>query len=124
MAEALLNARGGGRFQAFSAGSHPKGQVHPLALETLRRHAVPTGDPRSKSWDVFAAPAAPAMEFIFTVCDNAAGEICPLWPGRPVTAHWSVADPAAVEGSERERQHAFDEAFQDLDERIRQFIGP
>lgn len=124
MAEALLNARGGGRFQAFSAGSHPKGHVHPLALETLRRHAVPTGDPRSKSWDAFAAPAAPAMDFIITVCDNAAGEICPLWPGRPVTAHWSVVDPAAVEGPEHTRRHAFDEAFRDLDERIRQFIGP
>jgi arsenate reductase len=99
IAEALLNHWGKGRFRAFSAGSHPKGQVHPLALEVLQRVHVPVGDPRSKSWDEFATPDAPPLDFVFTVCDNAAQEVCPIWPGQPMTAHWGLADPAAVEGT-------------------------
>jgi arsenate reductase (thioredoxin) len=123
IAEALLNHRGQGRFRAFSAGSHPKGAVHPMALETLRAHQVPAGAPRSKSWDEFAAPGALAMDMIVTVCDNAAGEVCPLWPGRPITAHWSINDPAAVEGGEDVRLRAFDKAFQELDARIKDFTA-
>src|SRR5215831_3102559 len=111
LAEALLNYRGRGQYQAFSAGSHPKGQVHPLALETLRTHDVPFTPPRSKSWNEFAKPGAPVMDFVFTVCDNAAGEVCPIWPGNPVTAHWGVPDPAAVEGSDTEKWLAFRKAF-------------
>ena len=124
LAEALLNYRGRDRYRAFSAGSHPKAAVHPLALETLRRHAVPISEPRSKSWDEFATPGAPAMDVVITVCDNAAGEVCPVWPGRPITMHWSIADPAAVEGSPDDRRRAFDEAFLELDRRIHAFIGP
>lgn len=114
MAEALLNHHGAGRFRAFSAGSHPKGDVHSLALDTLRRHQVPVGDPRSKSWAEFAAPGAPSMDIILTVCDDAAGEVCPVWPGRPATAHWGVADPASAPGSPDEQQRAFDRAYQSL----------
>jgi arsenate reductase (thioredoxin) len=123
LAEALLNYRGGGRYRAFSAGSHPKGEVHPLALETLRRHHVPFGEVRSKNWSEFAAPGAPAMDFVFTVCDNAAGEVCPVWPGQPITAHWGIADPAAVVGSEDERRRAFAKAFRELDTRIQLFTS-
>ena len=98
LAEAILNREGGGRFRAFSAGSFPKGEVHPAAIRLLNELGYATGDFRSKSWDEFAAPGAPELDFIFTVCDNAAGETCPVWPGRPVTAHWGIEDPAAVEG--------------------------
>jgi len=107
MAEALLNFRGQGRFRAFSAGSHPRGEVHPLAIETLDRHGVPIGEVRSKSWDEFAAPEAPPLDFVFTVCDRAAAEVCPIWPGQPMTAHWGVPDPAAVEGSDEEKRKQF-----------------
>ncbi|HUK00762.1 MAG TPA: arsenate reductase ArsC [Steroidobacteraceae bacterium] len=119
LAEALLNNRGRGRFRAYSAGSFPKGQVHPLALELLKRSNLPTEGLRSKSWDEFAAPGAPQMHFIFTVCDNAAGEVCPVWPGMPMTAHWGIADPAAVEGTESERVSAFHKALNELDSRIK-----
>jgi arsenate reductase len=123
IAEALLNHVSAGRFRAFSAGSHPKGQVHPLALELLRRMQLPTSGLRSKSWDEFAATDAPRMDFVFTVCDNAANEVCPIWPGQPITAHWSIADPAAVEGTQEERERAFDLAYRDLDARIRNFVS-
>src|SRR6185437_8433587 len=98
MAEALLNREGAGRFRAFSAGSHPKGDVHPMALEVLRSLGFETGDLRSKSWEEFAAPDAPQLDLVVTVCDNAAGEVCPIWPGKPIRAHWGIEDPAAFEG--------------------------
>jgi protein-tyrosine-phosphatase len=120
LAEALLNARGRGRFRAFSAGSRPKGQVHPMALETLERKGLATGGLRSKSWHEFSAPNAPHLDFIFTVCGNAAREECPHWPGRPVTAHWGVDDPAAVEGPEQAA--ALERAFRELDARITRFL--
>lgn len=123
MAEALLNARGNGRFKAHSAGSHPKGRVHPQALETLRRNGLPTDGLRSKSWNEFSTPGAPQLDFVFTVCDNAAAEVCPVWSGEPITAHWGVADPAAVEGTDEEKRQAFDEAFHELDARIRRLSG-
>lgn len=123
LAEALLNDRGRGRYRAFSAGSHPKGDVHPLAFDTLRRHHVDFGELRSKSWNEFVKPGAPVMQYIVTVCDNAAGEVCPVWPGHPATAHWGIADPAAATGSEDDRRRAFDETFAELDERIQAFIG-
>jgi arsenate reductase len=118
LAEALLNARGAGRFRAHSAGSHPKGHVHPLAIETLQRNRLSTDGLRSKSWNEFAAPDAPKLDFVFTVCDHAARETCPVWPGQPVTAHWSIADPAALEGSDADRARAFDDTFRELDARI------
>ena len=117
LAEAILNRRGGGRFRAFSAGSHPTGTVNPGALELLERLGIPTDGLRSKAWHEYAAPGAPALDCVITVCDNAAGESCPVWPGQPVTAHWGVADPAAVAGT-AERAAAFREAFQTLDRRI------
>lgn len=117
LAEALLNHLGRGRFQAFSAGSFPKGVVHPMAIELLRRMDLPTQDLRSKSWDEFAVPGAPTLDFIVTVCDNAAGEVCPIWPGKPVTAHWGIADPAAVE-DEVQRERAFRKALAELEARI------
>ena len=107
LAESLLNHWGHGKFRAFSAGSFPKGQVHPMALELLKRMNLPAEGFRSKSWDEFAAPGAPLIDFIFTVCDNAAGEVCPVWPGKPTTAHWAIADPAAVEGTDAEKAFAF-----------------
>lgn len=107
LAEALLNDMGKGRFRAFSAGSHPKGAVHPLALQELISRRIPTDGLRSKSWEEFASPGAPAMDFVFTVCDQAAGEVCPVWPGQPVTAHWGMPDPAAVEGSDEAMARAF-----------------
>jgi arsenate reductase (thioredoxin) len=107
MAEAILNKLGAGRFRAFSAGSHPKGAVHPLALRELARLGLPTEGLASKHWSVFATPDAPKMDFIFTVCDSAAGETCPQWPGRPVTAHWGIEDPAAVEGTDVQKEAAF-----------------
>jgi arsenate reductase len=123
MAEALLNHLGKGRFRAFSAGSHPAGRVNPLALATLERNHVPASDARSKSWEEFATPEAPPMHFVFTVCDHAAQETCPIWPGHPTTGHWSIADPAAVEGSNEEKQRAFDLAFRDLSARIGSFAS-
>jgi arsenate reductase len=122
IAEALLNHLGAGRFQAFSAGSFPKGAVHPLALETLSRQGLPSSRFRSKSWDEFSGADAPAMDVIFTVCDNAAKENCPMWPGHPITAHWSVEDPAAVEGSREEKLRAFERAYRDLEERTTAFL--
>jgi arsenate reductase len=110
LAEGLLNEIGRGRFRAYSAGSHPKGTVHPLALNELARLRVPTDGFRSKSWDEFTRPGAPEMDFVFTVCDQAAGELCPMWPGRPVTAHWGMPDPAAVDGAEKVREQAFRDA--------------
>lgn len=121
LAEALLNRRGGGRFRAFSAGSHPTGRVNPLAIKLLDSLGFETSGFRSKSWDEFAAADAPQMDFIFTVCDQAAGEMCPLWPGVPMTAHWGIPDPAAVEGDDETRLQAFREAFQTLDHRITLF---
>ena len=123
LAESLLNHRGRGRFHGFSAGSFPKGQVHPIAVEILRRMNLPTQNLRSKSWDEFAAPGAPSIDFIFTVCDNAAGEVCPVWPGNPMTAHWGIADPAAVEGSDAERAFAFRQALHELETRIKIFTS-
>jgi arsenate reductase len=123
LAEAILNDRGKGRFKAFSAGSHPKGTVHPLALVLLERSGLATGNLRSKPWDEFALPGAPAMDFVFTVCDNAAGEVCPVWPGHPMTAHWGVPDPAAVEGTEVEQTNAFRAAFRMLGRRIELFMA-
>lgn len=123
IAEALLRHRGKDRFRAFSAGSHPKGEVHPLALEVLRRHHIPTDSLRSKSWDEFATPGSPPLDFVFTVCDRAAAEVCPLWPGQPVTAHWGTSDPAAVEGTDEERVRAFNNAFRELDARLKIFTS-
>ncbi|OWQ91455.1 protein-tyrosine-phosphatase [Roseateles aquatilis] len=107
LAEGLLNHLGRGRFQAYSAGSHPRGAVHPLALKELSEPGIPTDGFRSKSWEEFAQPGAPEMDFVFTVCDQAAGEVCPVWPGQPLTAHWGMPDPAAVEGSDDAKQQAF-----------------
>jgi len=118
LAEAILDHRGDGRFRAFSAGSHPVGRVNPHALALLEKAGLPTGDLRSKSWDEFAAPGSPPLDFIFTVCDNAAGEVCPLWPGQPVTAHWGLPDPAAVQGSDADTAKAFHDTFVALERRI------
>lgn len=118
LAEAYLNSAGKGRFQAYSAGSHPGGKVNPFAIELLAKHRIAADATRSKSWDEFAKPGAPALDFVFTVCDNAAGEICPIWPGQPVTAHWGVADPAAATGSDEEKRRAFQRAFAELSARI------
>jgi arsenate reductase len=123
IAEALINQWGRGKFQGFSAGSHPKGTVHPIALELLEHMKLPTEGLRSKSWDEFAALGAVPLDFVFTVCDNAAGEVCPYWRDQPMTAHWGVPDPAAVEGSEIEQWLAFREAFRLLDNRIRIFTS-
>jgi len=123
MAEALLEHWGRGRFKAYSAGSFPKGAVHLLALDLLEKAHLDTRNLRSKSWDEFAKPAAPAMDFVFTVCDRAASEVCPAWPGNPVTAHWGVPDPAAVEGSEADKNRAFRYAFQALETRIKLFTS-
>lgn len=123
MAEVILNRMGAGKFHAFSAGSHPKGEVHPLALALLRRFNYPVENLRSKNWSEFAAPGAPSMDFVFTVCDKAAAEVCPAWPGQPMTAHWGVADPAAVEGDEITRLAAFRTAFRELENRIRIFVS-
>lgn len=121
LAEALMNRWGQGKFQAYSAGSHPTGTVNPFALAVLHKVGIATEHARSKSWDEFAAPSAPQMDFIFTVCDNAAGEACPYWPGHPMTAHWGVADPAAVEGTPMEKERAFWSAFWTLEARIKLF---
>ena len=123
LAEALLNSLGEGRFRAFSAGSFPKGQVHPMALELLKRSNLPAEGFRSKSWDEFAAPGAPPIDFVITVCDNAAGEVCPVWPGKPMTAHWGIADPAAVEGTDAEKAIAFRKALMELETRVKLFTS-
>jgi len=123
MAEAILNESGGGRFKAYSAGSHPTGQVNPLALETLRAMRMPLGGLRSKSWDEFAAPGAPPLDFVFTVCDKAAGEACPFWPGQPMTAHWGVEDPAAFDGPEEQKRRLFRDVATILRRRIELFLS-
>jgi protein-tyrosine-phosphatase len=123
LAEALINHWGRGRFVGYSAGSTPKGKVHPIALELLKHMSMPTEGLRSKSWSEFGRPDAPKLDFVFTVCDNAAAEACPVWPGQPMTAHWGVADPAAVEGSETQKWLAFRQAFRELESRIRIFTS-
>ena len=123
LAESILNALGKGRFRAFSAGSHPAGKVNPYAIELLQKQKLDSSRLRSKSWDEFAAANAPHLDFVFTVCDNAAGEVCPVWPGKPITAHWGVADPAAVEGSGDEKRKAFALAFKLLHRRISLFAS-
>ena len=121
--EAILNQLGRGRFRAYSAGSHPRGEIHPRALELLGRLHFPTGGFRSKSWNEFAQPGAPQLDFVFTVCDNAAGETCPVWPGQPMTAHWGVPDPAAATGNEAQIRLAFADTFRMLSNRISIFIS-
>ena len=123
LAESLTNHLGRGHFRGFSAGSHPKGTVHPIAIELLNQIGLPTEGLRSKPWDEFAAPGAPRLDFVFTVCDNAAGEVCPYWPGQPITAHWGIPDPAAMEGTEHEQRQAFRTALQSLDARIRRLVA-
>jgi arsenate reductase (thioredoxin) len=125
LAEALINhlTTGGGKFRGYSAGSQPKGAVHPLALETLKQHHLPADGFRSKSWEEFARPDAPRMHFVFTVCDQAAAEPCPLWPGQPMTAHWGIPDPAAVQGSEADQRRAFRDALVQLRRRIELFAA-
>jgi arsenate reductase (thioredoxin) len=123
MAEVLLNRLGQGRFRAFSAGSHPTGQVHPLAIEQLERAGLATQGLRSKDCNEFARPDAQPLDFVFTVCDKAASEVCPVWPGQPMTAHWGVEDPAAVEGDETQRRRAFALAFSVLQRRISPFLS-
>lgn len=123
MAESVLQHLGRGRFVAHSAGSHPKGEVHPMALATLKSLRLNADGFRSKSWSEFAQPGAPRLDFVFTVCDQAAGEVCPVWPGQPMTAHWGVADPAAVEGSDEERRDAFHDAAILLKRRIELFLA-
>jgi len=118
MAEAILNAQSAGRFRAFSAGSHAVGAVHPMTVDLLKRNHYTTTSLRSKNWDEFAAPGAPVMDFVFTVCDQAAAEVCPVWPGQPISAHWGVADPAAVTGNEEKVHRAFNDAFSVLGRRI------
>jgi protein-tyrosine-phosphatase len=123
LAESLLNQLGGGKFRAYSAGSHPAGFVHPKALALLERNRMRTTDLRSKNWDEFAASGAPTMDFVLTVCDKAAGEVCPVWPGQPMSAHWGVADPAAVVGTEAQMDKAFSDAFIVLQRRIALFLN-
>lgn len=123
LAEGILRKDGAGRFTAFSAGSQPKGVVNPFALKTLAAYGYPADGYRSKSWDEFAATGAPKMDFVFTVCDSAAGEACPVWPGQPMTAHWGIEDPAAVEGSDMDKERAFAEAFRFMRNRIAAFIA-
>lgn len=123
MSEVMMNAMGAPRFRAWSAGSHPTGRVNPFALELLQKNRLPTDGLRSKSWDEFAQPGAPELDFVFTVCDSAAGEVCPFWPGQPITAHWGVEDPAAVEGDDEARRKAFFHAYTRLHNRIRLFLS-
>ena len=122
MAEGLMNAKGEQRFAAYSAGSHPSGAVRPESLRQLEAVHIPTSGFRSKSWDEFAKPDAPTLDFVFTVCDNAANEVCPIWPGQPMTAHWGVPDPAAVRGTEKEIERAYRDAFLTLERRISLFL--
>lgn len=123
MAESLLRHWGRGEFDAYSAGSQPKGAVHPLALDLLQRMKLPTQGLRSQSWDEFAQPGVPELDFVITVCDNAANEVCPIWPGQPMTAHWGVADPAAVQGTDRDKIFAFRRALMELENRIKVFVS-
>jgi|SRR5688572_2363861 len=123
LGESLINHWGRGKFIGHSAGSAPKGRVHPIALELLRQMKLPADGLRSKRWDEFAQPGAPKLDFVFTVCDNAAGEACPVWPGQPMTAHWGVDDPAAVEGTETEKWLAFRKAFHELESRVKVFTS-
>jgi len=123
LAEAYLNSAGRGRFVAYSAGSQPAGRVNPFALELLRKNRMSTEGLRSKNWDEFAQPGAPKMNFVFTVCDNAAGEVCPVWPGQPVSAHWGIEDPAAVQGTDEGKRRAFLKAFTQLSTRINLFLN-
>jgi arsenate reductase len=123
LAEGILNSIGAGRFRAFSAGSHPAGKVNPFAVEALRKQKLPVADLRSKSWDEFDTRDAPRMDFVITVCDNAAGEVCPVWPGRPIAAHWGIEDPAAVEGSDEDKRKAFTAAAGLLQRRISAFVN-
>jgi arsenate reductase len=123
LAEAILSHAGRGRFRAFSAGSHPGGTVNPFAVELLAKNGMSVADLRSKSWDEFAAPGAPPIDFVFTVCDNAAGEVCPVWPGKPMTAHWGIEDPAAVEGRDDDKRRAFLKAFAEMNRRISLFTS-
>lgn len=123
LAETIMNEIGGGHFKAYSAGSFPKGEVHPMALDLLKKSGHPIDGLRSKSWDEFSGADAPQIDFIFTVCDNAANEVCPIWPGKPMTAHWGLPDPAAVEGSEVEQRLAFAETYRMLTNRIRAFAS-
>ncbi|HEU4653313.1 MAG TPA: arsenate reductase ArsC [Steroidobacteraceae bacterium] len=121
LAEVLMNKWGAGKFRGFSAGSHPKGEVNPYSIKLLKSLGLPTEGLRSKSWDEFAQPGAPPLDFVFTVCDNAAGEVCPIWPGQPISAHWGVEDPAAAEGSDEAKLAAFRKAFHELEARIKIF---
>lgn len=123
MAEVLLEHWGKGRFRAFSAGSHPTGRVHPFTLDLLQQLKLPAAGLRSKSWDEFAAPGAPVMDFVFTVCDQAAGEVCPVWPGQPITAHWGFPDPAAFVGPDVEKRAVFAEVFRQIENRIKIFAA-
>lgn len=123
LAEAYLNAAAKGRFTAYSAGSHPAGKVNPFALELLEKNRLPTAGLRSKNWQEFARPDAPKLDLVFTVCDNAAGEACPLWPGQPVSAHWGIADPAAVAGPDEAKRKAFLRAFSELSTRINHLLA-
>lgn len=123
LAEVLLNGMAPSRFQAYSAGSQPKGEVNPFAIELLEKNRLPTAGLRSKSWDEFSRSGAPAMDFVFTVCDQAAGEVCPVWPGQPMTAHWGIDDPAAVEGPIDERRRAFFRAYRQLQHRLQIFVS-
>ena len=123
LAEALLNHLGKGLFHAYSAGSHPAGAVNPFAIELLQKSKLPVADLRSKSWDEFATPGAPEFDFVFTVCDNAAGEACPAWPGQPTTAHWGIEDPASAEGDNADKHRAFSQAYTQLNRRISIFIS-
>ena len=121
--EAIINHYGKGRFKGYSAGSRPKGQVHPYALDVLANQGFSVADLRSKNWEEFSAPEAPELDFVFTVCDNAANEVCPLWPGQPMNAHWGMPDPAAVDGSEAEKRYAFAEAVRTLKQRLTIFMN-
>lgn len=123
LAESILNRDGGGRFKAFSAGSQPKGEVHPFAIDLLKKMNHPTDGLRSKNWDEFAVDGAPEMDFVFTVCDNAAAEVCPVWPGQPMSAHWGIPDPAAAEGTEAERRLAFADTYRMMSNRIGIFVN-
>jgi protein-tyrosine-phosphatase len=123
LAESILNRIGAGKFKAYSAGSQPKGEVHPMALSLLKRFSYVTDDLRSKDWNEFATDGAPSLDFVFTVCDNAAGEVCPVWPGQPMTAHWGIEDPAAVTASEEKQEQAFKTAYFQMERRLQIFIN-
>jgi len=123
MAEVMLNAMGQGRFKAYSAGSHPKGVVNPYTIDLLQKNRLATEGLRSKDWEEFARPGSPPLDFVFTVCDDAAGEVCPVWPGQPMTAHWGVPDPAAAEGSDDDKRKAFFKAYNQLQHRLSIFVN-